>query len=66
VITGSGNFFAGDIMVNFRDKPAFNANMADESFEDLDRSIARVESMVIHAVFPGHGMPFNMEALRKR
>jgi glyoxylase-like metal-dependent hydrolase (beta-lactamase superfamily II) len=66
VLTGSGSFFAGDILVNYRNKPGFNANMADESFADLDRSIDRVKGLAIRQVFPGHGMPFPWEAMGKR
>ncbi len=64
MLTENGNFLSGDIFVN-RGSPAFNDGMADESFEDLDASIAKVKTLSIGMVFPGHGKPFMMSELRK-
>jgi glyoxylase-like metal-dependent hydrolase (beta-lactamase superfamily II) len=66
IITENRNFFSGDIMVNFRDKPAYNYYMADENFDDLDKSIEKVKKLNIKRVFPGHGRPFNMETLKNK
>ncbi|UCH63688.1 MAG: MBL fold metallo-hydrolase [Fidelibacterota bacterium] len=65
ILTEANNLFSGDILVNFNNKPTFNSNMADISFDDLDSSIAKIKEMPINYVFPGHGKPFSMDRLSR-
>lgn len=58
VLTPGGDLFCGDLFVN-RGRPVLNALMDDP--EAAEVSIARLESLEIGTVYPGHGEPFAME-----
>lgn len=57
-----GDLFAGDLVMNM---PSLSRSMFAEDFEELDRSIRKVQDMGIGTVYPGHGRPFSGDRLRK-
>ena len=60
ILTEDGNFFAGDIFTN-RKRPE-TASLI-ENQEDLNKSYARIKTMDIKTVYPGHGKPFPMKEI---
>lgn len=61
ILTGSGDLFCGDLLVN-TDKPAKN-NLVDDPGQ-LNASVERLYSLEIKTVYPGHGRPFPLEQLQ--
>lgn len=61
IVTSTGELIAGDTFANMG-KPTSAPNAYD--FAVLDISINRLKSMNIKTVYPGHGKPFEMTALR--
>lgn len=60
ILTAGGELFCGDLLVK-KDSPVRNKVIDD--IEAADASIARLKTMKIKAVYPGHGRPFPMEAV---
>jgi glyoxylase-like metal-dependent hydrolase (beta-lactamase superfamily II) len=60
VLTDAGAFFAGDTFVN-REGPVTAEIIQDDA--ELKASLARLKSMDIKTVYPGHGQPFEMSSL---
>jgi len=61
ILTGDGNFFSGDMLVEFKNKPCFALIISDEA--DLAASIARMKKLNIKMVYPGHGKPLPISSL---
>jgi glyoxylase-like metal-dependent hydrolase (beta-lactamase superfamily II) len=57
ILSEQGELVAGDIFTNVK-KPALAPNAAD--FRRLEESAARLYSMKITRVYPGHGRPFEV------
>jgi hydroxyacylglutathione hydrolase len=57
ILTGNGDFFCGDLFSNVK-KPEPNSVVDD--LEELNHSIAKVKTLRIEMVYPGHGQPFRM------
>jgi hydroxyacylglutathione hydrolase len=62
VLTAAGELFCGDLFENMKG-PALNSLMDDPAAAAA--SLARLESLKIRTVYPGHGQPFGMEMLTK-
>jgi len=62
ILTARGELFCGDLLENIKE-PTPNT-MADDA-PVLQASVSRLEALRIGVVYPGHGQPFAMEALRK-
>jgi glyoxylase-like metal-dependent hydrolase (beta-lactamase superfamily II) len=60
ILTSDGNLIAGDTFANMK-KPGQAINAQD--YRELQRSIQKLRSLAITAVYPGHGEPFGVEAL---
>lgn len=60
VLTENGDLIAGDIFMNNK-KPGIAPNAYD--FKILAKSVARLKTMNINTVYPGHGLPFRMNDL---
>ena len=60
IVTEQGNFFAGDTFTNVR-KPGIA--MYIENWGQLRNSLARLKTMKIKTIYPGHGAPFEMEII---
>ena len=60
VLTAAGELFCGDLFENTKG-PALNSLMDDPAAAAA--SLARLESLKIGTVYPGHGQPFAMELL---
>ena len=58
VLTPTGDLFCGDLLLNSA-KPALNRLIDDP--EMADASLARLESLEISTVYPGHGDPFAID-----
>lgn len=61
ILTGSGDFFCGDLLENTK-KPGLNSLIDDR--EAAKESIRKMESMEIKMIYPGHGHPFSIGQLR--
>jgi hydroxyacylglutathione hydrolase len=61
VLTVSGDFFCGDLLVN-TDRPARNTLIDDPA--KYKESVERLKTLKIKTVYPGHGKPFNVEELK--
>lgn len=61
VLTADGALFCGDLLEN-SDKPA-PGSLVDNR-EAASASIERIQGLAITTVYPGHGKPFPIEALR--
>lgn len=60
ILTTDGHFFCGDLLDNTR-RPALTSLIDDR--EAAERSVAKLRTLPIHMVFPGHGEPFSMDRL---
>ena len=60
ILTADGHFFCGDLFDNTK-KPALNSLIDDR--DAAIRSAAKVRSLSIRTVYPGHGEPFSMDRL---
>ena len=60
VLTDDGDFFSGDFLENRR-RPSI-ATLVDDG-DALARSFERIKSLPIRMVYPGHGAPFQLDAL---
>jgi hydroxyacylglutathione hydrolase len=58
VVTASGDLFCGDLFENTKE-PALNSIMDD--LAAANASVARLSSLAIGTVYPGHGQPFPMQ-----
>lgn len=61
VLTDDGDLFAGDMFTN-RKQPA-DANIIENS-EQLKASQAKLKTLNIKTVYPGHGTPFALDSLK--
>jgi hydroxyacylglutathione hydrolase len=61
VLTAEGNLFCGDLLAN-RKKPAKGPLL--DNMSDFRESVYKLGQLEIKTVYPGHGKPFQMEALR--
>lgn len=61
VLTENSDLIAGDIFTNIK-KPSIAPNAAD--FKMLAKSVEKLKNMNINTIYPGHGLPFNMNDLR--
>ena len=61
ILTGDGNFFSGDLLTtsNKLDQPEINSVMDD--LETAKKSLAKLLSLEVNTVYPGHGKPFKMD-----
>ncbi len=57
ILTRGGELFGGDLVIR-KDGPERNAIIDD--IEAADASIAKLKSLKINTVYPGHGRPFPM------
>ena len=62
VLTATGELFCGDLFENTKG-PALNSIMDEPAAGAA--SLARLKSLEISTVYPGHGQPFAMELLKK-
>jgi hydroxyacylglutathione hydrolase len=60
ILTPDGHFFCGDLFDNTK-KPALNSLVDDR--DTALRSAAKLSSLGIRTVYPGHGKPFSMDQL---
>ena len=60
ILTADGDFFCGDLFDNTK-KPALNSLIDDRN--TAIRSAAKLSSLRIRTVYPGHGKPFSMDQL---
>jgi glyoxylase-like metal-dependent hydrolase (beta-lactamase superfamily II) len=60
ILTADGNLFCGDLFDN-TNKPALNSLVDDR--DTAIRSAAKLSSLKIRTVYPGHGKPFSMDQL---
>mgnify|MGYP001264975597 FL=1 len=60
VLTAEGDLFCGDLFEN-NGKPVLNSIMDD--LPSAEASMARLNTMGIHTVYPGHGDPFAYNVL---
>jgi hydroxyacylglutathione hydrolase len=60
ILTPDGHFFCGDLFDNTK-KPALNSLVDDR--DTALRSVAKLSSLGIRTVYPGHGKPFSMDQL---
>ena len=63
ILTADGHFFCGDLLDNVR-RPALTSLIDDR--EAAGRSVAKLKTLPIGMVFPGHGKPFPMDRLALR
>ena len=61
VLTDEGDFFSGDFLEN-RKRPSIATLFYDENA--LREGFDCVKQLPIHRVYPGHGAPFTMDAIR--
>ena len=62
ILTADGHLFCGDLFDNTK-KPALNSLIDDPG--TAVQSAAKLSSLGIKTVYPGHGQPFTMELLTK-
>ncbi len=55
VLTSDGDLFCGDFLVSDRGGPSLGFGAP----ADFAASLKKLESLQIHTVYPGHGMPFS-------
>lgn len=55
IVTAEGDIFCGDLFTN-RDGPALNSIMDD--LRVANASVAKLRSLGVNTVYPGHGKPF--------
>jgi hydroxyacylglutathione hydrolase len=60
-LTATGDLFCGDLLNNARGKPMLNSMMYDKPAGEA--SFERLKTLSIKMVYPGHGEPFQWEAL---
>ncbi len=60
ILTDDGSLFAGDTFTN-RKKPDIATYI--ENSQELKDSIARIKSLSVKTIYPGHGRPFEMKQL---
>ncbi len=60
ILTAGGDLFCGDLL-NSTGKPALNSIIDD--LAAANASVARLRSLGVNTVYPGHGRPFSMEEL---
>jgi glyoxylase-like metal-dependent hydrolase (beta-lactamase superfamily II) len=63
VLTAEGDLFAGDMFVN-RKKP--DSAQIIENPAQMKNSLEKMKQMNIKTVYPGHGMPFEMQDYLKK
>lgn len=61
LLTADGQLIAGDLFENTKNGPRLNSIMDD--VEQARESVARLRSLDITTVYPGHGAPFELEEL---
>ena len=60
VLTTGGDLFCGDLLENYK-QPVKTTNV--DNLAELNVSVARLKSLKIKFVYPGHGKPFAMTEL---
>ncbi len=60
LLTASGDFFCGDLLENTK-QPALGSIIDDRAV--MLQSLAKLLSLAIHTVYPGHGQPFPISTL---
>jgi glyoxylase-like metal-dependent hydrolase (beta-lactamase superfamily II) len=63
ILTADGHLFCGDLLDSTR-RPALTSLIDDR--DAAERSVAKLGTLPISMVFPGHGKPFPMERLALR
>jgi glyoxylase-like metal-dependent hydrolase (beta-lactamase superfamily II) len=58
VLTASGDFFCGDLLVNNKN-PARNTLIDDQA--EYDASVERLKTLNVKTIYPGHGKPFPID-----
>jgi len=58
ILTANGDLFVGDLLENTK-QPALNSIMDDRAAAQA--SVAKLKSLKINTVYPGHGTPFSMD-----
>ena len=61
VLTATNDLIAGDTFTNFK-KPDLAPNATN--FKTLAKSVARLKTLDINTIYPGHGMPFRISDLK--
>jgi hydroxyacylglutathione hydrolase len=61
ILTSDGDLLCGDLLISSK-KPALNALIDDR--QAAQDSVARLHSLNIKMVYPGHGQPFTLDQLR--
>ena len=62
VLTADGDLFCGDLLTSLGGEPKPNSLVDDPA--QLAASVARVRSLGVRTVHPGHGRPFALEELQ--
>jgi len=62
ILTAEGDLICGDLLDNTHHTPEINSIMDDRV--TAQASLAALMALPIHKVYPGHGEPFMLEALR--
>ena len=62
VLTGDGDLFCGDLLENTSGTPRLGSIVDDA--ERMQQSVEKLKVLGIKTVYPGHGKPFEMEALK--
>jgi glyoxylase-like metal-dependent hydrolase (beta-lactamase superfamily II) len=62
VLTPQGNLFCGDLLDNLRGKPGLQFFIDD--MEAASLSLARLRTLGVKRVYPGHGNPFDLKQLK--
>ena len=62
VLTAAGELFCGDLMDSMLGRPSLEFFIDDMTAAEA--SLARLRSLAVAAVYPGHGKPFRLEQVR--
>lgn len=62
VLTAAGELFCGDLMDSMLGRPSLEFFIDDMA--DAEASLARLRSLKIDTVYPGHGKPFTLEQVK--
>jgi len=63
ILTDEGDLFAGDTLVNTKNKKPETATIIENPIE-LKASLEKLQTLGAKKVYPGHGQPFLMKDLR--
>jgi hydroxyacylglutathione hydrolase len=62
ILTTSGDLFCGDLLINQR-KPGKHYIVEDAV--EFEASVARLKTLPVKMVYPGHGKPFSMDQFKE-